>query len=505
MMLASLLTTSDLTLEEKVGQVLMPHVRAEVVSKDAQTLIEETHVGGIIYYNWANGLTSFSQVKTLSVGLQALSKKIPLLIAADQEGGVVTRLNQGFTIFPGNKALAMTGDSNLAQQSAYVTGKEMLAAGVNMNLAPVVDVNSNPRNPVIGIRSFGNTTETVVEFGRRALQGYHSAGVITCLKHFPGHGDVASDSHEALPVIRKTKEELEEVEFVPFRTLAPQADTIMTAHLLIPALDPDHCSTVSKKTLSHLREMGFEGVIISDSLVMEGVLKLCGSVDEAAIQALNAGCDILILGGKALVGTNSTELTLKDIQRVHKSLVDAVKIGRIAEERLNDAVTRVLKLKEKYLVSHVSSDFTLQSKLAEEIATHALRIIKTDPFVLKTLQQKKIVIFAPEALKAAVEQTTLLTVGKENTAVYFPGFNSEVEEIQLADAYIVCSYNAWKNPNQQQLINDLIASGKPVIVMAVRDPLDAELFPKASSIFTTFSPTAPSIQAAVDQLTVGNK
>ena len=175
-----------------------------------------------------------------------------------------------------------------------------------MNLAPVVDVDSNPNNPVIASRSFGADPERVAAFGARALSGYKEAGVIATLKHFPGCGDVAVDPHEDLPVIRKTKEELERVELLPFARLASSADAIMTAHILVPALDPDHCATLSKKTLAYLREIiGFDGVIVADSLVMEGVVKQCGTVDEAAILALEAGCDFLILGGKLLVGARA--------------------------------------------------------------------------------------------------------------------------------------------------------------------------------------------------------
>ncbi len=506
--LLAMASLCDFTVEEKVGQLLMPHFHGETANEEAKTLIQDTHVGAVIYYNWANGLTSPAQVKTLSEGLQALAlqtrRRVPLLIATDQEGGLVARLTHGFTVFPGNKALAMTGDLALAKKSAYVMGKELLAVGVNMNLAPDVDVN-NAENPVIGIRAFSDELGTVVAFGEQVLQGYHDAKVVTCLKHFPGYGDVKVDPHEDLPVLKKSKEEIEKVELVPFRKLASQADTIMTAHLLIPALDPDHCSTVSEKTLSLLRDsIDFDGVIISDSLVMEGVLKICGTVDEAAIQALNAGCDILILGGKQLIGNNAKfELTVADVQRIHKSIVEAVKTGRIAESRLNQAVARVLKLKEKYLCSEIPDHFAQinsvsHQALSQQIASLALKTIKKDPACLKTLHQKKVAVFAPELLKETIAQTSLLSIGKETEATFFSGLNPQIPEIKPADIYVMCSYNAWKNPQQQDLVHALLAKGKPVILLALRDPTDAALFPEARVIFTTFSPTAPSIQAVCD-------
>ena len=329
-----------MTLEEKIGQLLMVHFNGETVNDEAERLVQKIYVGGFIYYNWSNGLNSPEQVLSLSSNLQKLTDQnpipIPLLIAVDQEGGVVARLTRGFTIFPGNKALGMTSNDALAEQAAFAIGEELNAVGVNFNLSPVVDVNCNPRNPVIGIRSFGSSTEIVIPFAENAIRGYHRAGIITSLKHFPGHGDVEVDSHQNLPVIKKSKEQLESVELLPFKELSSFADSVMTAHVIVSSIDPINCATLSKNVLDLLRdEIGFEGVIISDSLVMEGLLKNCSSIDDGAIKALNAGCDILMLGGKQLIGAHTNlELTVSDVERIHQSLVDAVKNGLISEKRV---------------------------------------------------------------------------------------------------------------------------------------------------------------------------
>ncbi len=349
-------SSKEMSLEEKVGQLLMVHFNGEEVNDDARALVQKTKVGGIIYYNWSNGLHGPEQVQALSAGLQKLAEAnqnpIPLLIAADQEGGVVSRLNNGFPKFPGNKAVGETSNPTFAQDVAFAMGQELQAVGINMNLAPVVDINSNPRNPVIGARSFGAHAEVVLAFGEKALSGYRQAHIIATLKHFPGHGDTTVDSHEDLPIVHKSKEELERVELFPFVRLASFSEAIMTAHILVPAFDTENCSTLSEKTLNYLREtIGFQGVIVSDSLVMGGVLKKCGTVDEAAIRALKAGCDILILGGKLLVGERAGfELTVSDIERIHSSIVEAVKTGRISEERVNQAVEKILNLKNRYLI-----------------------------------------------------------------------------------------------------------------------------------------------------------
>ncbi len=514
------LSTKEMNLEEKVGQVLVVHFHGEQANDDAKALIQEMHVGGFIYYNWANGLHSPAQVKSLGLGLQKFAQEtrlsIPLLITADQEGGVVARLNQGFTVFPGNKALGMTGDPDLAEKSAFAIGQELLAVAVNMNLSPVVDVNCNPRNPVIGVRSYSDSPETVVAFGRKALEGYRKSGVMKALKHYPGHGDVGVDSHIDLPVINKTKEELIKVELRPFAELASQADAVMTAHILVPALDPDHCATLSKKTLDYLRkDIGFKGVIIADSLMMEGVVKKCGSVDEAAIRALNAGCDLLMMGGKQLIGGYvDLELSVSDIRRIHHALVEAVKSGRISEERLNQAVDRIVQLKNQYLINRLAPQEinrvvkTAEHKaLSKKIAALSLKVIKNEPVCLASLSEKKIAVFAPQAIKDSIDQTTLLKTGKETLPFFFDGLNPSETEIQSmkdqakkADVIVFCSYNSWKNSAQASLITSLSELGKPMILFVVRDPLDVTLYPQAHVVITTFSPTAPSIQAGCDQL-----
>lgn len=342
--------TDGLSLEEKVGQLLMVHFNGETDNEDAKTLIQKAHVGGIIYYNWANGLHSPSQVKQLSKSLQTLAQQnlhpIPLLIAVDQEGGRVARLREGFTKVPSNQELAATNRQSIEQYAAIV-GKELLSVGININLAPVIDINSNPNNPVIGNRSFASTPQDVIDCAKLALKGYHSAGIATTLKHFPGHGDVEIDSHYDLPRIKKSREELKQNELLPFIQLAADTDAIMTAHLLVDALDPVNCTTLSRDSLDFLRkEANFQGVIVSDSLVMEGLLKTCSSLEEAAIRSFNAGCDIILLGGKQLIGDKKGfEISVDDVLRIHQAFVNAVKEGRISELRVNQSVNRILALK----------------------------------------------------------------------------------------------------------------------------------------------------------------
>lgn len=520
-------SAKEMTLEEKVGQLLMVHFRGEEVNDEAKFLIQKLHIGGIIYYNWANGLHSPQQIHNLSTKLQELAVQkrfsIPLLIAVDQEGGVVNRLSDGFTVFPGNKALAMTGDLKLSEQSAFAMGQELRSVGINMNLTPVVDIHNYSRTPVIGIRSFGRSVDQVIAFAKNTMLGYGRAGIITSLKHFPGHGDVEVDSHVDLPVLNKTKEQLEEMELVPFEELADQADVVMTAHLIVPAFDPHHCTTLSKPSLNYLRrELGFEGVIMTDSLVMEGLLKNCESIDEAAILALNAGCDLLLLGGKQMVGSEaSLELSVLDIQRIHQAIVKAVKNKIIPQERLDQAVQKVLDLKKRYSLPMAMAIGTKTSEevsianidqhqsLAQKTASLSLRKIKNKP--LPALASRKIAFFAPEIIKESILQTSLTEIGKESYALFFASLDPSEEEIQeayelatQAEVIVFCSYDAWKHVQQASLIESLLNQEKPVILITLRDPFDATLFPQADQILITFSPTPHSIQAAADELNLTN-
>lgn len=288
----------ELSLEEKVGQLLMVCFKGQT-AENAQLLIENLNIGAIIYYQWSNDLESLSpaEVHALSQALQDTSK-IPLLIAVDQEGGAVTRLKRGFTVFPGNGELGAIGNPELVRHSCFTRGQELRSVGVNLNLAPVLDVNNNPKNPVIGPRSFGDDPLTVSELGAAAIQGYQQAGLLCTAKHWPGHGNTEKDSHLELPVIFSPLEELQRCELLPFRKVADCVDVIMTAHLMVPAIDPSTCITLSARAISLLRSH-FSGVILSDSLTMSGVLGQ-SAIEEVAIQALIAGHDMLCLGGQLL-------------------------------------------------------------------------------------------------------------------------------------------------------------------------------------------------------------
>lgn len=308
-----------------------------------------------------------------------------------------------------------------------------------------------------------------------------------------------------MPIVLKPIEELEKTELLPFAQL--DSDAIMTAHLLVPALDNEQCSTLSKKTLDYLRDtIGFEGVIITDSLVMRGLLKSCHSLDEAAIQALSAGCDMLLLGGRQLIdGHAHLELNVSDIQRIHHAIVHAVESGRLSEKRINQSVERVLALKSRLRDSSMQQKVNPQ-EIAQKIASLAIKISPNN-CCISSLSQKKIVVCAPQIVRENIMLTPLLGMGKTTESFFFKELNPSQEEIEAAkklsasaEVLIVGSYNAWKNSSQAALIHSLLELGKPLILLVMRDPLDTTLFPQADVVVKTFSPSVPSIQAVCDRL-----
>jgi len=287
----------------------------------------------------------------------ALSRKIgKKIVAVDQEGGGrATRLKgEGFLKLPAAREIG----ENEAYLLAKTMGEQMREVGITFNLAPVVDLDSNPQNPVIGARSFGSDPDRVIAVAEKMLAGYRDAGVAVCLKHFPGHGDTTQDSHLHLSRIDKTVEELQKGELKPFRALAEKADAIMTAHILVPALDPDNPATCSEKILTGLlrREWRYEGVVVSDSLTMRAVApdqqsfeKTVASVSEAAVRAFNAGCDLLILGRIEWADfTPTPEQEARFPSLIFQNFSRAVEEGRISQERLRASRLRIENLRSHY-------------------------------------------------------------------------------------------------------------------------------------------------------------
>jgi beta-N-acetylhexosaminidase len=323
-----------MSLERKVGQLFMPTIPGETPAAGA-ALVRRYHLGGVIYF--PNNLRTPRQTAELSNGLQKAALKnggVPLVISTDEEQGPVSRLPY-ITRFPANKLLASTKNPDEdVRLAAKVTGEELRAVGINQDNAPDADVNVNPNNPVIGIRSFGANPQKVAHLVGVAIDAYRATGLAVVAKHFPGHGDTDTDSHTGLPVINHTKAQWERLDAPPFQAaVAHQADVIMTAHIVVPGLDRSRVpATMSKAVLGGLLrdKLGFEGVIITDSLQMAGATIKFGP-EEAAVRAVVAGADMLLMP--------------RDLGRAYHAVLAAVKSGRISRSRLDDAVTRIIRMK----------------------------------------------------------------------------------------------------------------------------------------------------------------
>ena len=347
-----------MTLKEKIGQMFMVGFDGAVPSKTVLRLIREARLGGVILF--ARNLQSPAQTAQLSNALQSQSQKMPVLISIDQEGGRVSRLPKGFSIFPGGAQLAACHSPEWVYRVAEATAKELRAVGINMNLAPVLDVATHPANPVIGDRAFGANPVLVSTLGLTMIAGFQDNNVIACGKHFPGHGDTGADSHKELPRVAQGLRRLREVELRPFlHTIQNGLASIMTAHVLYPALDPDEPATLSRRIVTGLlREgMGFKGVVITDDLEMAAISDRHGP-GEAAVKAIEAGADLVLI-------CHDEDKQLAAMEAVAR----AVKQKRISEARIEQSLLRILQMKEKFLPPYRPADLA-QVKEVVGCASH---------------------------------------------------------------------------------------------------------------------------------------
>lgn len=333
----------DMDLRTKVGQLFTFSAFHPTLDEATRKMITELKAGGLFLPT--GGLEEPEQVHRLTSIMQKVSMEegsgLPLFISADFIAGAGCKLRSGAVHFPKNRAIGVGGDESLAYESGRITAEESLAMGVNFNYSPVVDINNNPLNPVIGTHSFGEERDTVSRLGNAVIRGYQEHGLIATAKHFPGHGDTHVDSHEDLPVLSFDMERLESFELFPFqRAIEAGVDAIMVGHIAVPALD----ASMTPASLSHelvttlLREkMQFKGLIVTDGLSMKGVMNQY-SMEEACVLSILAGTDILL----------ATTGSYEESASVLEAVVEAVKTGRITEERIDASVTRILNMKQKY-------------------------------------------------------------------------------------------------------------------------------------------------------------
>lgn len=335
-------TIDGLTLEEKIGQMVIIGLEGTKADQDAINMITKNKIGGFILYK--DNMNNADQILSLLNALKANNEtnKVPLWLSVDQEGGKVNRLPKAFLAMPTAKSIGAADNESYTQAIGQATGLALKSLGFNMDFAPVLDIDSNPNNPVIGNRSFGSNADTVTRHGIATMKGLRSNHIAAVVKHFPGHGDTSVDSHLELPVVDKSLSELEKFELLPFKAaVAQNADAVMVAHLLIPSLDDANPASLSKRIITDLLrdELGYDGVVMTDDMTMGGIVNH-NDIGEAAVRSVLAGTDIVLVG-------HDNDMQIKVLKALKASAAE----GRLSEEMIDKRVHRILSLKAKYALS----------------------------------------------------------------------------------------------------------------------------------------------------------
>lgn len=335
-------TISQLTLEEKIGQLILVGIDGTKIDQTTKEMISEQHVGGIIFYK--KNFNKLGDSIQLVNDLKAANKgnPIPLFLSVDQEGGKVSRLPKDFVSIPDSDKVGRTNNEATAKEMGSLLARELQIMGLNVNFAPVLDIKSNLNNPISNSRFFGDNASQVSKMGIAVMKGMQEEGTIPVVKHFPGHGDTTTDSHLDLPVVKKTTEQLEQLEWIPFKAAIEEgADVVMIAHILFPLIDPDVPASMSQVIINEqLRsKLGFNGVVITDDMTMGAISDNYG-IEEASVRSLHAGSDIILIAHGY-----ETE------KKVYDTLLHSVKSNLISESRIDESVYRILALKRKYQLS----------------------------------------------------------------------------------------------------------------------------------------------------------
>ncbi|GBF73712.1 hypothetical protein PA598K_02028 [Paenibacillus sp. 598K] len=350
---------SEMSVEEKVGQLVIFGLEGTTLQDETREMIERYAVGGFILYK--DNVDTLAQTVELGNQLKAANREhgIPLLLGIDQEGGRVDRMPGGVSKVPAPEKIAAKDDKSYTYASGQALGLQVRALGLNLDFAPVLDIDSNPDNPVIGDRAYGHTPQSVIAHGLEAMEGLRASRVVPVVKHFPGHGDTDVDSHLDLPVIHKSRAELEDFELKPFAAaIDAETDAVMVAHLLIPDLDPEYPASLSETIIDGLlrQELGFDGVVMTDDLTMQGITKQ-HTVGEAAVLSLRAGSDIVLIGHHH--GQQA---------EVMETILASVREGELTEEQLDAKVGRVLRLKQGYQLTDDPLQAVTEQALNAQIA-----------------------------------------------------------------------------------------------------------------------------------------
>ena len=503
---------STLSLEQKIGQRLVAGFPGPTLDEEFKTLVRTYKIGNVILFS--HNVAGKHQLAALCQEIRALVREATTFdpfITIDQEGGMVTRLTDDATNMPGAMAIAATGNPENAYTAGLITATELLALGIDFDLAPVMDVNSNPHNPVIGVRSYADDPATVARFSLRMMQGLLDGGVLCAAKHFPGHGDTNVDSHLSLPVVDKSFSELEAVELVPFKAaISAGIPAIMTSHILFPQLEKNTLpATMSRAIITGLlkERLGFKGLVISDCMEMAAIKQFYGTV-EGTIAALAAGVDLVFI-------SHTNALASQAASAIRQAVVE----GRIPMQEMDSSVEKIVAFKRTTTPSLLSS--AVQSanldkvgcmghtQLAARIRNDSITLYHTPDGELPELGENP--LFLGCRAYRATNASSMI-----DPAFSFPGYmkglfggaaivtaiNPTAEEIAALAAQtfghsciVVGTYNGHLNSGQLDLVQALADTGIPVIAVALRNPYDLAALSPDISLIAAYEYSAANFDA----------
>lgn len=516
---------STLTLRQKIAQLIVvpfrgisPNPRSQEYRKLVR-LIRDVRVGGLILVNWYQGrVVQRAEPIALASFLNRMQSlaRIPLVVAGDFERGASMRVDST-TVFPHAMAFGATWDPAATRYEGEVTARESRALGVHWVFFPVADLNNNPENPIINIRSFGENPQDVAAHVKAFLDGARSDSrnrILTTVKHFPGHGDTATDTHQNMATILADRAHLEQVELVPFRAAIDHGvDGVMTAHIAVPALDaPDVPATLSSAVLTKLlrEELGFHGLIVTDALEMGGIAKGF-STGQAAVRALEAGADVLVMPS--------------DPEAALSAVLAAVQQGRLSRKRVEESVTRILTAKQRLgldrghlvKVNAIAKKVNLpeSNQRAQEIADRAITLIKNERDLIPLRNPSKTCFWGLSENPSSTQGQTFIQeirkripgaeIGLIDASMEEASLDKEAgkanscESVVLAAFVTVSAYRSGigLSGGLPKFVATVIGSGKPVALIALGSPYLLRNFSKASACLAAFSTVVPSEIAVV--------
>ena len=523
-------TISEMTTQEKLAQMMIVALRSDAgntknateIDSDYAEMMSKYDFGGIILF--AGNIVDPAQTVTLIRDSQEAAMKsargIPMFICVDQEGGMVNRVSFG-TTGSGNMALAATGDTSLTEETAKMMGDEIKALGFNMDFAPDSDVNSNPANPIIGVRSFSDDPNLVAEHVKAFIRGMDDAQISTALKHFPGHGNVGEDSHTHLPCSDFSLEEIRAMDLIPFQAgIESGTDMIMTAHIQFPKIEKNTYvsikdgeeitlpATLSRTIVTGLlrKEMGYNGIVITDAMVMDAIDEHFDPMD-AAVMAINADVDILLC--PVDLYKDGEVNSLPDMDKYMEGLLARVEAGDIREEELDNSVYRILKLKKERGIKAPAEEQIAQAaeavgtsanhKREWEIAQAGMTLLRNENGALPLNSEQSVLILYPAERRGPsveyavnrLQKEGLLDASKVTSMCYadLAADNAELQQAMVkADKLVVLSQSTVRNEEIAKLIDQAHESGRQAVLLSLNLPYDAACYEEADAVLCAYQP-----------------